>query len=164
MEPGTRDGVGSPEFELMLEQSMEEGVREVLGQSGLLMVISNCPLHRLSTDPVVFHQVLKGIFMENGAAIIEREIARRLLDKVGNERAPTGRFHGGWLSAASLGSKGPRRASARDKKVLRQFVALATLPQGRRTGVQLGATGGTSGATSIELTSLRFADAFKKGN
>ena len=164
MEPGTRDDVRRAEFEQKVEQSIEEGLREILGQSGLQMVLSHHPLKRLSADPEALHEVLQKIFMDNGALIIEREVARRLLDKVGKERAGEGRLHRWWLPTAASGSKGPGRASASEKRVLRQFVALATLPQGHRRAVQPGATGGISGATSIEFTSLRFADAFKKGS
>src|ERR1700688_3678668 len=84
LEPEPRDGVKRPEFEAIVEQSIDEGLRNVLGESGVKMFLSNHPLDRLSADPVTLHDALKEIFMENGAAVIEREIARRLLDKVGS--------------------------------------------------------------------------------
>ncbi len=128
------------------------------------MVLSHYPLNELSTDPIAFHDFLKGIFMENGSAIIEREIARRLLDGVANGRVGRGGLHLGWLAAATSTPKGPGRALAKEKKILRQFVALATLPRGHQTAANLVPIEGTSRASSIELTSLRFADAFKKGS
>jgi hypothetical protein len=139
-------------------------LREVLGQSGLQMVLSHYPLNRLSTDPEAFHEVLKGIFMENGAAIIEREIGRRLLDRMGTHMAGEGRIHRWWLATAALSTKGSGGASAREKNVLRQFVALSTRPKGHPSAAKLGEAGGASGASSIDLTSMRFASAFKKGS
>ena len=163
MTPGPEGGQKRPEFEAILEQSIEGGLREVLGESGFQMVQSHYPLNHLSTDPVTFHKVLKDIFMENGAAIIEREIARKLLDKVGPVGTGGGRLHR-WLATAASSTKGPGRASAREKEVLRQFVALATLPRSHPSRAMLDEGAGASEATSIELTSTRFASAFKKGS
>ncbi len=159
MVPRPESGQKRPELEELLEQSIEDGLREVLGPSGLQMVLSHYPMARLSTEPEAFHEVLEGIFMENGAAIIEREIGRRLLDRMGADKAGEGRLHRWWLATAALSKKGPGQASAREKKVLRQFVALSTLPKSHSAGAKLG---DASGTTSIDLTSARFASAFKK--
>jgi hypothetical protein len=162
--PGQEGGHKSPEFEEVLKRSIEDGLREILGQSGLQMLLSHFPLNRLPTDPVVFHETLKGIFMENGASVIEREIARRLLDRMGGERPGEGRLHRWWLAtAAALSAERPGEASASEKKVLRQFMTLSSLPKGHLTSPGLRGTGGAITASSLELTSMRFASAFKKG-
>lgn len=156
MEPRKGERPKQPEFEAFLEQSIEGGLRHVLGQSGLQMVLSQYPLDRISKDPAVFHKVLKDIFMETGAAIIEREVARRLLENVGNELEATGRSGHRWLATASSNGKGAVRVSKKEKEVLRQFLAPESLPEGRPT------RGGLE-ETPIELTATRFAHAFKKG-
>jgi hypothetical protein len=165
LSPEPERGPERPEFEILLEQSIEDGLREVLGQSGLQMVVRLCPLDRLSTDPAAFHEALKAIFMENGAVIIEREIARRLLDRLGADWAGEGRLHRWWVANGSSSSaKGPQGASAREKKVLREFVALSALPRGHSTEGAPRHAEGAREAISLELTSIRFGAAFKKGS
>lgn len=144
-----------PEFEEMLEQSVEEGVGAILGQSGLQMLLRLCPLDRLASDPMAFHEVLKGIFMQSGAVVIEREVARRLLDRVAKARPVSGRVHRWWLTGAISSAGGAGRTSAGERRVLEQYAALAALPAGHSSQV----AGGTA---SIEITSTRFASAFKK--
>lgn len=128
------------------------------------MVLSQHPLTELSADPLRFHEALKGIFLENGAAVIEREIARRLLDKVGSSQDGARRSRHSWLRAARSSAKGKGAATAKERKVLRQFLALALLPKGHPMGAGPDATRGAIRASSIELTSLKFASAFKKGS
>lgn len=127
-----------------------------MGESGLKMLLTYHPLHLLSTDPVAFHGVLKGIFMENGAAIIEREIARRLLDNMESGRQEAGRLRRLWLGKFASQWDARGKASSREKKVLSQFLALAAVPVGHPS------SGGRDTA-SIEITSMNFASAFKKG-
>jgi hypothetical protein len=163
LEPGRRDGEGRPEFQGILDRSIEEGLRSVLGESGVQMVLSLHPLSSISADPARFHEAMRDIFLDNGAAIIEREIARRLLLSAGRERAK-GRAHRSWLSATSFGSRSSARVSDREKRVLRKFVALASLPQGHRPETLTNQAWKLGRASSIELTSSRFAAAFKKGS
>lgn len=153
MNPGPGELPKQPEFEAILEQSIEEGLRHILGQSGLEMVLNLYPLKRISADPVVLHEALKDIFMGSGAAIIEREVARRLLENVGNAKAEGRRRHS-WLAAAS-NRRSSGGVSKREKQVLRQFLALESLARG---GSRL-----KLGATPVELTAENFAYAFKKG-
>ncbi len=151
MDPGS----GRPEYEAILERSIADGLRNVLGDSGLQMVLTQYPLERISADPIVFHEAMKDIFMESGAAIIEREVARRLLDSVGNGGKLGGRSHLSWLAAASKGDvRG--RVSKREKEVLRRFLALESLSTGRGPK-------GRGEAPTIDLTAATFAFAFKKG-
>lgn len=160
MEP--EDGRKRNQLQAILGQSIEDGLREVLGQSGLQMVLSHAPIDRLAADPAVLHDVLKSIFGEGGSAIIEREISRKLLDKVGIEWAGLGRLHRWWFSATALGANRPGRASAREKEVLRHFVALSAFPKDHSNGGLADGTTLRSRGPSLELTSLRFADAFKR--
>ncbi len=155
---------GVTDFQAVLDKSIEDGLRHVLGESGLQMVLRLHPLPTLSTDPARFHEAMQSIFMENGAAIIEREIARRLLQNAGRERTD-GRAHRPWFVVADFGARPSGRASKTEKRVLRKFVALASLPHSHLTGsISLRTRGPRGEASSIELTSLRFADAFKKGS
>ena len=144
----------------MLEESIVEGLRYVLGESGLQVVLRQRPLQVLASDPTEFHEALTSIFKEAGAAIIEKEIARRLLDKAGTKED---QLHRSWLSTVIIRAGAARRVSQAEKKALRQYVALADLP--RAHGAEVSASRhGMGMAKSIELTSLAFADAFKKGS
>jgi hypothetical protein len=145
-----------PSFEAAIEKSIEEGLQAILGQSGLQMVLSLHPLDSLSSDPARFHEVLKGIFMSSGAAIIERETARRLVGHLGG-----GLPRQSWLASAAWNANPLRRASKREKKLIREFVELASEPEGYLMELDLKAPGRTR-AGGVELTSLTFASAFKK--
>ena len=131
MGPGTQGATPRIENDAILEQSIEEGIRHILGESGLEMVLSLHPLAELSADPAGFHAFLKGIFMDDGAAIIEREIGSRLLGKVGNPRTRDGRSFLSRLEATFSRAKSQGSASAREKDALRQFLALESLREGR---------------------------------
>ena len=164
MKPGDRDGVERPEFEAVLEQSIEEGLHYVLGESGVKMVLTTHSLAELSENHLRLHEALSDIFMENGATLIEREIAKRLLDKVGSARDGARRSNSSWLTAARSSASAEGRATARERKVLREFMALALLPRDHQASAEPDATHGRIQARSIELTSVRFASAFKKGS
>jgi hypothetical protein len=163
LEPGTQDRVRRPEFDAILEKSIEEGLRDVLGESGVQMFLSRYPLNQLSTDHFRFHEAMKDIFLEKGAALIEQEIARRLLDKVGSARDGGTRSRRSRLVASKSNANAYGRASERERKVFREFVALASLPEGHPMQVELDAIRDSAEAPSIEVTSLKFASAFKKG-
>jgi len=115
------------------------------------MVLGNRPVEQLAGDPSQLHAVLKAIFMESGAVIIETEIARRLLDKIGKDENRARRSPRTWLGATLSRGKPTRRISEREQLVLRQFLALASLPGG-------------GPPSSMELTAAGFAYAFKPGN
>ena len=51
------------EHDAILEQSIEEVLRHILGECGLEMVLNLHPLAELSADPAGFHVFLKGIFI-----------------------------------------------------------------------------------------------------
>jgi hypothetical protein len=148
--------MSSPEHQAILEQSIQEGIRHVLGESGLEMVLSLHPLSHLSADPVAFHGFLKGIFMDDGAAIIEIEIASRLLDKVGNSRGREGRSFLSWLGATFSRARSPGAGSARENDALRQFLALESVRKSRSSEDKLGAHCWTNRGRSLELTVSRF--------
>lgn len=140
----------------MLEKSIEDGLRQILGQSGLEMVRNLYPLRRISADPIALHEALKDIFMASGAAIIEKEIARRFLEAAGNEMKVEERSRFLWLAAGASKGRSPGRVSKMEKEVLQQFLALESLARG-------GHTYATPEPTPIEMTVTNFAYAFKKG-
>jgi len=151
-----RRDVASPlEHEAILEQSIEEGIRHILGESGLEMVLSLHPLTELSTDAVGFHEFLRGIFMDDGAAIIEREIASLLLGKLGDARRSEGGAFLSWLGSAFSRAKSPRGTSARERDALRQFLALESLRGDREE--KLGVHRWANRARSFDLSASRFA-------
>jgi len=104
----------------------------------------------------MFHSVLKDIFMESGAAIIEREVARRLLENVRKENHVEGRRPRSWFQLASSNRKASRPVSKKEKEVLRHFLAPAPPRRGHLAKERLE-------ATAIDLTAASFAYAFKKG-
>jgi len=122
--------------------------------------LSQHPIETLSSDAAAFHAFLVSIFMENGAAILEREIARRMLDKARKEyRLP----RLSWRASITVGGDRSRRVTLEEMRSLRQFVALASLPRDHRSRPTPDLAGSEGMTTSIEYTSLAFADAFKKG-
>jgi len=144
------------EFDAILEKSIEEGLRNILGQSGLQLVLSLHPLRRISTDPLMFHAVLTEVFQESGAALIEREVAGRLLANVGDANYAGRGSLRSWLTAASRGRE-PHRGSKKEKGVLTQFLALEALADGHAEKAR-------PEEAQIDLTAARFAFAFKKGS
>jgi len=146
----------------MIEQSIQEGIRHVLGESGLEMVLNLHPLSVLSADPAGFHEFLKGIFKDDGAAIIEIEIANRLLEKVGNGRAREGSSFLSRLGAAFSRAKSSGGVPAREKDALRQFLALESVRNCRRAEAKLGASRWTNKGRSFQLMGSPLAFANKR--
>jgi hypothetical protein len=158
LEPGRRgQPKKQPDFDAILEQSIEGGLRHVCGQSGLELVLSLCPLKQVSIDPAVFHKVLRDVFKESGAVIIEREVARRLLQSVGDDVTVEGDSRRSWLATARSGGKESGRGSKKENDVLRQFPEPESLPKGHARKEK-------PVATPIDLTVAQFAYAFKKGS
>jgi hypothetical protein len=145
-----------PQFDAILGRSVEDGLRQVLGESGLQLVLSLYPLDRISGDPAVLHEALKDIFMASGAVIIEREIAKRLVERMGNQAEGEGPQSRSWLAGLAVHLRSPGGASKREKEVLRQFLALESLERGAHANGRLE-------ETPIEMTAANFAYAFKKG-
>jgi hypothetical protein len=120
-------------------------------------VLSLYPLQQISTDPAMFHKVLRDVFQEPGAVIIEREVTRRLLDSVGNDMTVEGASRRSWLATATSGGKESGRVTKKEKAVLREFLELESLPKSHARKQK-------PGATPIDLTVAQFASAFKKGS
>ena len=157
MERERRGRPKQPGFDPILEQSIEDGLLDIAGQSGLQLVLSLYPLKQISTDPAMFHKVLRDVFKESGAVIIEREVARRLLERVGNDMTVEGDSRRSWLATASSKGKESGRVSKKEKEALREFLELEPLPKGHARKEK-------PGATPIDLTVAQFAYAFKKGS
>ena len=156
LDPGRGEREEQLEIEAILEQSIEDGLRQILGQSGLEMVLNLYPLRRISADPAVLHEALKEIFMASGASIIEREVARRFLETANSEMKAEERPRHSWFAAVASSGKSSGRVSKREKEVLRQFLALESLATGGHAEMK-------PEATPIEITVANFAYAFKKG-
>jgi hypothetical protein len=145
----------------MVEQSIQEGIRHVLGESGLAMVLSLHPLSRVSSDPLRFHELLIGIFREDGAAIIEMEIATRLLEKFGSDGGEQGRSFLSRLAATFSRAKSSGGASTREGDAFRQFLALESVRKSRSAEDGPGARRWTNRSRSFELVSPGSVLAFK---
>src|SRR5579863_787724 len=75
----------------ILEECIADGLREVTGEAGYGLVSKLHPLDAAAADPRKLHEVLVSVFKEQGAVVIEREIAKQLLDRLaGGERKPKG--------------------------------------------------------------------------
>jgi hypothetical protein len=157
LEPERRGRPKQPELDIILEQSIEDGLRHVAGQSGLQLVLSLYPLKQISTDPAMFHKVLRDVFKESGAVIIEREVARILLERVGDDMTVDGDSRRSRLATASSKGKESGRVSKKEKEVLREFLELQPLQKSHARKEK-------PGAAPIDLTVAQFAYAFKKGS
>jgi hypothetical protein len=161
LRPGEASNPTNPDFQATLEASVLEGLRYVLGESGLQMVLRMHPLPSLSSNPAEFHEAMVDIFKEGGAQIIEREIARRLLQKTAMQEGREQPHHH-WFTITALGGSSRGKVSSSERRVLKRFVALASLPNDHRVESASSSPFIVPASNSIELTSLRFAAAFKK--
>jgi hypothetical protein len=160
LEPGRQGVLSRPEHE-MVQESIQEGIRHILGESGLAMVLSIRPLSQLSADPSGFHEFLKGIFRDDGAAIIEIEIARRLLEKVGKGHVSEGRSFLSRLGSVFSRTRSTGGSSAREQDALRQFLALESVRKSRSAEDRVGGYSRANRGRSFELIASRFAFASK---
>ncbi|MDG7005419.1 MAG: hypothetical protein JRM86_00605 [Nitrososphaerota archaeon] len=67
-----------------LEDAISESLREMLGGDGLELVSKILPMDLAAADPRRLHEVLVSVFKEKGALMVEREIAKRLLARMGD--------------------------------------------------------------------------------
>lgn len=116
-----------PEFHAILDESVEEGLLHVLGASGLQMLRNIYPLSEISTDPQKFDAALTSIFKEHGASIIEREIARRMLEKASEAEEVGGRQGRSWLPRLLLAGRSAKRVPKRERQRLLDFIEFASL-------------------------------------
>jgi len=126
----------------ILEKCIEEGLRQALGESGLKMVSSIRTIESNAEDPRRLHELLLGIFKEEGALMIEAKIANILLDKLGDGDRPE-------EEKSRLAARGGD--SEHETRVVRRFAEIARLP------------GAQSRHHSMGSTAASFVDAFTKG-
>jgi hypothetical protein len=139
----------------VLQASIEQGMGAVLGKSGLDMITRSAPLEVLASDPRKLHEILVSIFTKKGALIIEREIARSLLDALG-EATHDAADQVGANSAVDNDLE-------RQRNVVRLFAKVAALPKGH-LGLQqtLSAASGKGAVSFFESAAKGLADAFTK--
>ena len=125
----------APEFHAILDESVEEGLLHVLGASGLQMLRNIYPLSEISTDPKKFDVALTSIFKEGGASLIEREIARRMLEKASEAEESEGNSGHSWVPA--LSRKSSKRVSLKERQLLLDFISLASFPKEHQHGIAL---------------------------
>jgi hypothetical protein len=127
----------------ILEECIADGLREVAGEDGYELVSKLHPLDLAAADPRKLHELLVSVFKEKGAVVIEREIAKRLLDRLaGDEPKPN----------AGHQEKTVDGEIREQVETLRRFAEVAGLP---------GAKGRARGRTAdLGSTAVSFADAF----
>jgi hypothetical protein len=161
LEPGAKPSGKRVDFQNVLARSIEQGLRNVLGESGAQVVLSLHSLESLSSDSERFHRAITAIFLDSGAAILEREIARLLLENIGNEPDREGWWLRVWQMGGSSKGQASGRPSEKEKRILQQFLALASIPHDHPTDSEQVEERDDG---SLEQTAAKFAYAFKKGS
>jgi hypothetical protein len=128
----------------ILEESIADGLREIVGEDGYELVTRLHPLDLSAADPRKLHELLVSVFKEKGAVMIEREIARRLLDRLASEE--------GKSANPRPEEQSVDREIQHQVEVLRRFAEVAGLP-----GAKIRARGKTP---DLGSTAVSFADAF----
>jgi len=127
----------------ILEECIADGLREVAGEDGHELVSKLFPLDLAAADPRKLHEVLVSVFKEKGAVVIEREVAKRLLDRLAGEEP----MHDTGHAVKTIDGEVQQQI-----EILRRFAEVAGLP---------GARGRARGKTAdLGLTAVSFADAF----
>lgn len=109
-----------------MERTIEASLRDVLGIGGFEMISKLLPIDLAAADPRRLHELLVSIFEKQGALLVERDIASRLLRSLGEdssvrqERSPEER-----KSKAEL---------QHDADLLSRFAEAAALPGARPKG------------------------------
>jgi len=128
----------------MLEASIADGLNRIVGPAGFKLITMEVPLHRAAENPKLFHDVIVSIFMERGASLIEREIAKNLLLRLSMPDISHG-------SAEKQAHGQPAHVDARHQvELLRRFAKSADLP-------------GHQSSESIDSAADSFAEAFTTG-
>ena len=68
-------------FEKLLEETMRNSIRDLLGESSMKAILFHVNLERVASDPEVFHQRLFGI-LNTSASIIEEVIIKDLFKRL----------------------------------------------------------------------------------
>jgi hypothetical protein len=75
-----------PSFDTLVIESVRSGLTFTLGDAGMMVLLKRFELNEIAQDPKRFHILLVRVFKEQGASVIEREIARELFELI-NERS-----------------------------------------------------------------------------
>lgn len=126
-----------------MEECIGDGLRQVAGQDGFELVAKLHPIDLAAADPRKLHEILVSVFAEKGAVVIEREIARRLLDRLAGEEPDSKPIH------EKLTTEGQIQ---RQVETLRRFAEVAGLPGSKGRA--------RSRMTDLGSTAVSFADAF----
>ena len=130
----------------ILEKSIADGLTKVIGPAGLKLVAIEIPPEEAAENPKKLHEVLVSIFMERGTMLIEREIAQRLLDRLGKMDISPGMVD-------KLPEGEPAHGDAHHQvELLREFAKTAGLPGRPRHS-----------SDSMDSTAESFAEAFTTG-
>ena len=134
---------------LILERNIEEGLHEVLGREGSDMIAKLLPIDLAAADPRKLHELLVSIFKLEGALVIERNIAGRLLEGLRQDVRPKTRKAPRPLKNGQSQRSGAANAELEyEANLLRHFAQVAVLPGARPKNLM----------GSLDSTALRFAE------
>lgn len=80
-------------FDFIFRQSVLDGLREILGESGEMMLMRNYHLIDPIDNPDYIHKVLVFVFKDVGAVALETVILKKLFGRIG-VRFPVARLDG----------------------------------------------------------------------
>ena len=151
----------------ILERSIEEGLRSVVGQSGVEMILRLGSVEPFAADPRKLHELLVSIFADQGALTIERAIVGTLMDKLGKaDKSGVGSMPNQLLNSGldprSLNTDGDFE---HEMKVFRRFAETVDLPGAHSihlTTLRVVINGSKRARDSMGTTASIFADAFVK--
>lgn len=75
-------------FSQIMNQSIVDGLANVIGKSGAQSVIINFHLGDSIMDPTTFHNAMVSAFQESGADLLEKAILKELYQKIGERFEP----------------------------------------------------------------------------
>jgi hypothetical protein len=152
----------------ILELSINEGLREVLGKSGVEMISSLGSTDVFSADPRKLHTLLVSVFADQGALIIERAIMGMLMNKLDDAGLPSVGSGPRPLSNSGRAPASLKRDvdSEHKAKAFRLFAEIADLPgdhsKHHHEPLRV-AMSSKRARDSMESTAAVFVDAFVKG-
>jgi hypothetical protein len=73
----------SRSFDSIMKQSVMDGLKYSLGESGVMVLSRNFDLEATSTQPEKLHVMLSSLFNDVGGLVLERAVVRQLYESIG---------------------------------------------------------------------------------
>jgi hypothetical protein len=91
LRPNARASAGDTGFEALLEQTIKESVRDLLGESSMLAIMYHLKMDNPAKDPALFHERLYQL-LRAPALVVEEMIIKDLFRKLDVQYIPKGEF------------------------------------------------------------------------